>query len=44
MMTPARLPVEPTRTADTPVNFCPKCGAMYTGNSHTCRPGRRPSR
>lgn len=19
-----------------PINFCPQCGAMYTGNSHTC--------
>jgi hypothetical protein len=23
-----------------PINSCPKCGAMYTGNSHTCH-GRR---
>jgi hypothetical protein len=24
-----------------PINSCPRCGAMYTGNSHVCRPGRQ---
>jgi hypothetical protein len=26
----------PAGNGSKPVNSCTKCGAMYTGNSHTC--------
>jgi len=28
------------RAGAQPINSCPRCGAMYTGNSHVCWPGR----
>jgi hypothetical protein len=38
---PSRRPIKEAllmmRADAQPINFCPNCGAMYTGSSHTCR-------
>jgi|GEM_PF-4341474 len=42
----APLPAEegsPIMRADAkPINYCPKCGELYTGTAHTCWPWRCP--
>jgi hypothetical protein len=33
----------PSGNGSKPVHFCPPCGAMYTGGTHTCRETKRPA-